>query len=182
MIELRWAATALLALPVPLAAQAQTPNAAVPAAGAAATSAPTSDRLVYEAAFFSAFSPQTALDMISRLPGFTLDDGDSRRGFAGAAGNVLIDGARPSAKSQSLGEVLSQIAARQVERIEVLRNPGRDAQGQAVVANVVRVRKDGSGVWRAEADLSSDGRITPIGEGSINTRVAGVELKAGLSR
>jgi hypothetical protein len=176
MIGFRWAATALLALPVPLAARAQA--APVPVAATPATS----DKIVYEGDFFTAFAPQTALDMIARLPGFTLDEGDDRRGFAGAAGNVLIDGARPSAKSQSLGDVLSQIPARQVVRIEVLRNPGGDAQGLALVANVVRQRKDGSGVWRLEADMSSDGRISPIGEASVSTRVAGVELKAGLSR
>src|ERR1700748_2981136 len=56
---------------------------------------------VYPAAFFADSRPATANDMISRLPGFTLDTGTSARGFAGTAGNVLIDGAGPSAKSDA---------------------------------------------------------------------------------
>lgn len=56
--------------------------------------------LVFDPAFFADSRPDTALDMIARLPGFGLDTGDSdRRGLAGTAGNVLIDGVRPSTKS-----------------------------------------------------------------------------------
>ena len=33
--------------------------------------------------FFAASRPNTALDMINRLPGFQLDSGNSARGFAG---------------------------------------------------------------------------------------------------
>ena len=51
--------------------------------------------LVFEPAFFADARPDTALDMIARLPGFNLDRGNSdTRGLAGTAGNVLIDGAR----------------------------------------------------------------------------------------
>ena len=73
--------------------------------------------------------------MIFRLPGFNLDTGDSgTRGFAGAAGNVLIDGDRPSSKSDSLDAVLRRISAGSVERIELIRGgaPGIDMQGRAV--------------------------------------------------
>src|SRR5688500_13475011 len=46
----------------------------------------------YDPSFFAAFNPNTAGDMVLRLPGFALDTGAEVRGFAGAAGNVLIDG------------------------------------------------------------------------------------------
>jgi hypothetical protein len=95
---------------------------------------------VYPSAFFSDSRPATASDMVSRLPGFTLDTGQSARGFAGTAGNVLIDGARPTAKTDDLSSILDRIPAGSVERIEVIRGgaPGIDMQGQTVVANVVR--------------------------------------------
>jgi hypothetical protein len=53
----------------------------------------------YPAAFFNAYAPNTALDMINRLPGFQFDRGAGNdvRGLAGSAGNVLIDGAAPPA-------------------------------------------------------------------------------------
>lgn len=93
---------------------------------------------------FADARPNTALDMIGRLPGFSFDGGDSVRGFAGAAGNVLIDGQRPTIKTDSLGDTLNRITIDQVERIDVIRGsvPGIDMQGQTVVANVIRKKVD----------------------------------------
>ena len=98
----------------------------------------------YTPADFAAARPNTALDMINRLPGFSFDGGDSVRGFAGAAGNVLIDGARPTIKTDGLGDTLQRIPIDQVERIDVIRGsvPGIDMQGQTVVANVIRKKAD----------------------------------------
>ena len=98
----------------------------------------------YTPADFAAARPNTALDMINRLPGFSFDGGDSVRGFAGAAGNVLIDGKRPTIKTDSLSDTLNRITIDQVERIEVIRGsvPGIDMQGQTVVANVIRKTAD----------------------------------------
>ena len=93
----------------------------------------------YPPAFFAAQNPNSAADMVGRLPGFSLDTGDSVRGFEGAAGNVLIDGQRPASKSDNLGSILSRIPASKVERIDVIRGgaPGIDMQGKTVIANVV---------------------------------------------
>jgi outer membrane receptor protein involved in Fe transport len=90
---------------------------------------------------FVAFQPTSALDMIQRLPGFTFDKGASDvRGFNGTAGNVLIDGERPSSKSVPLEDVLRRIAVSAVVRIDLIRGgaPGIDMQGKTVVANIVR--------------------------------------------
>ena len=50
----------------------------------------------YVAAFFAAAQPNSAMDMIARIPGFSFDGGSGVRGYGGAAGNVLIDGQRPA--------------------------------------------------------------------------------------
>jgi len=94
----------------------------------------------YPASFFAHLQPNTALEMILALPGFSLDTGDSVRGFGGAAGNVLIDGDRPAAKSDTLDDILKRIPASQVERIDIIRGgaPGIDMQGKTVIANVIR--------------------------------------------
>jgi hypothetical protein len=102
--------------------------------------------LSYDAAFFADSRPNTALDMIGRLPGFSLDNGnpdnnsDVTRGFAGTAGNVLIDGRRPTTKSDTLSQILRRLPADDVERIDVIRGgaPGIDMQGRTVVANIIR--------------------------------------------
>src|SRR4029079_11425727 len=68
----------------------------------------------YDAAFFAQYAPRTALDIAQHVPGFTLDLGNSQsgngndvRGFAGTAGNVVFNGARPSTKAETLDVTLS---------------------------------------------------------------------------
>jgi outer membrane receptor protein involved in Fe transport len=115
----------------------------------------------YPPAFFAAQRPANAKEMLERVPGFTLDDGSSVRGFEGAAGNVLIDGRRPSSKSDNLDGLLERIPAAKVERIDVIRGgaPGVDMQGKSVIANVV-LRKDSAlrGKVEAEGMDPGDGR------------------------
>lgn len=95
--------------------------------------------LIFAPEFFLAQRPNTALDMVNRVPGFDLDDGTGARGFEGAVGNVLINNARPASKNDSGSNVLSRTPARQVERIELIRGgaPGIDMQGFSVVVNVI---------------------------------------------
>lgn len=96
----------------------------------------------YPPSFFADARPSTALDMITRVPGFSLDQGDNVRGFAGAAGNVLINGERPTTKSDNLEDMLRRISASSIERIDLIRGgaPGVDMQGRTVLANIVLKR------------------------------------------
>ena len=96
---------ATLAIPcLMLAAPARSAAAETASGGAGVTSYPPS--------FFAAYQPTTALDLINHLPGFGYDPGDQVRGFAGAASNVLIDGARPASKSDTTDNILSRIPDR----------------------------------------------------------------------
>jgi hypothetical protein len=130
--------------------------------------------LVFEPVFFADARPDTALDMIARLPGFGLDTGDSgTRGLAGAAGNVLIDGQRPSTKSDSLDQILRRISAASVARVELIRGgaPGIDMQGRSVVANVVLVRTvTTERVLEVNTYIYPDGYIGPILAGRYSRR------------
>ncbi len=143
-----------LALAAPDVGQdAQAVSAGVPAGAAGVIS--------YPPAFFTASQPSTALDMVSRLPGFTVDTGDSVRGFEGAAGNVLIDGQRPTTKTDDLEEILRRIPAGQVVRIDLIRGgaPGIDMQGKSVLANVVKQQGGGfRGVVALSNSFIYDGR------------------------
>jgi hypothetical protein len=49
------------------------------------------DVVSFDAAFFDLYQPTSALEMLRQIPGFRLDDGDDKRGFGAAAGNVLIN-------------------------------------------------------------------------------------------
>ncbi len=121
-------------------------------------------RVVYDAAYFSAFAPRTALDMVKQTPGFVFDQGDEElRGFTGAVGNVLIDGERLSAKSQTLSAVLERVPAAEVSRIEILRGAevAGDASGAAVLANVVRTRTANNGTWDAGVEVTNEQKPMP---------------------
>jgi len=99
-----YASAALLALSAATTAHAQTTTGGdQPATGGTQATRTTS----YDAAFFAQYAPRTALDIAQRVPGFQLDlgaaqDGVDLRGFAGAAGNVVFNVARPSSKAESL--------------------------------------------------------------------------------
>jgi outer membrane receptor protein involved in Fe transport len=94
----------------------------------------------YPASFFADKQVANAYEMLNRIPGFSLDTGDSVRGFEGAAGNVLIDGQRPTSKADTVDQKLQRIPTAQVERIDIIRGgaPGIDMQGKSVLANVIR--------------------------------------------
>ncbi|HZV84706.1 MAG TPA: hypothetical protein VFF48_06940 [Brevundimonas sp.] len=141
-------------------------SAAVAGAATAQTAPAVVDANVtpYPPAFFTEFRPVTAMDMIGRIPGFQFDGGSSARGFAGTAGNVLIDGERPPTRSDALSTVLSRIPAAQVLRIDIVRAGagGIDMQGKAVVANVIRKPDAGlSGAVSTSLNFTDQGRIQP---------------------
>jgi len=131
----------------------------------------------YPPAFFAAARPATALDLVQRLPGFSLDVGSGVRGYEGAAGNVLIDGRRPATKTDTLDSLLLRIPADRVARIDVIRGgaPGIDMQGKTVLANVI-LKADGGahGLFAVAERLVDDGRSLPAvrleGSGRLGTR------------
>lgn len=111
--------------------------AAPPPASTADAAAVTS----YDAAFFARSQPSSAFDMVQLLPGFRIAEGDTDlRGYAGAAGNVLLDGHPLVSKETSLEDLLKGVSAAEVERIDVIRGAaaGFDMQGHSLLANVVR--------------------------------------------
>lgn len=128
---------------------------------------------VYPRSYFEPFNPQTARDMVDRIPGFSFDPGGEVRGFSGAGGNVLIDGARPTTKSGGIEEALTRIPARDVDRIEVIRGAAGagEAQGQSVVANVIRAGNKRSASWKLEIERNSEGVVYPRAEGALTARI-----------
>ncbi|WP_324376389.1 TonB-dependent receptor plug domain-containing protein [Sphingomonas sp.] len=121
--------------------------------------------LDFPAGFFADFHPNSALDMVKRIPGFTFDPGDATlRGMAEAAGNVVVDGKRITDKNFTLDQVLDRIPAAQVDHIALIRGgaPGIDMLGQPVVANIVRKAAAGATTAVTVSDgVYADGRTIP---------------------
>lgn len=142
---------------------------------AAGDSQQTSSIQSYPRSYFDRFNPQTSADLIARLPGFTLDAGDDLRGFGNTAGNVLIDGERPSSKSGGIEDALRRIPANQVERIEVIRGSAgsSEAAGQAVVANIIRREGATAASWELELERAASGTYYPAGEITLAKDVGG---------
>lgn len=173
-ISLAMAGVAALALARPVQAQ---PAAVQPTPSAG----PASRTTAYQASFFTQFAPRTALDIAQRVPGFTLDLGATQtqtgtvdvRGFAGTAGNVVINGARPSTKAETLDVTLSRIPAQQVVRVEV--GPGdlfgSDYAGKSQVLNIVLSQQGGiNGNVSATAKRWFTGYVNVDATGSVEIR------------
>ena len=166
------ASAAVIAIALPQLAGAQTPASdqapptqGPPGAAKGTASRASSRTLQYERSFFAPFAPRTALDIARQVPGFSLDLGNSDvRGFAGAVGNVVINGARPSSKSESLETVLARIPASRVIRVEV--GPGdlygADYAAKGQVLNIVLSAVSGfDGEVSASATRHFTGKIVP---------------------
>ncbi len=164
----------------------------------AAETAPTAPRqtaqagdtgvLVFTPDFFADARPNTALDMVNRVPGFSVNDGDGARGFEGAVGNILINGSRPASKNDTGSNVLGRTVAAQVERIELVRGgaPGIDMQGYSVVANVIlKTTSSREHVLTANASLFEGGQDLFGGSYQFTARDGdrtwGVTLSDGIS-
>jgi hypothetical protein len=156
---------------------AQTPSPSDPQSTAAVSQNGTGSRIAsYDAAYFAQYAPRTALDIARRVPGFQLDLGSTQtdlgqvdvRGFAGTAGNVVFNGARPTSKAESLEVTLARIPAQRVVRVEL--GPGdlygSDYSGKSQVLNVI-----------LSAESGIDGNVTAAGKrwytGYINTDISG---------
>lgn len=141
--------------------------------------------LAYPASFFTEFSPVTARDMINRLPGFSLSDGDTgRRGLADAFGNLLIDGQRPSDKTLGLGTVLQRIPANQVVRIELIREPlpEYEMRGYSQLANVILAEGSGTRAsFQHTLTRNNSSRLASEMESSITRPVGSGEVTLGLN-
>jgi outer membrane receptor for ferrienterochelin and colicin len=169
---------AITAFANPALVMAQTPSPNDPQSSAAAVPSNGAPSRVasYEASYFTQYAPRSALDIARRVPGFQLDLGATQtdlgqvdvRGFAGTAGNVVFNGARPSSKAEALDVTLARIPAQQVIRVEV--GPGdlygSDYAGKSQALNVI-----------LSAESGIDGNVTAAGTrrytGYVNTDISG---------
>lgn len=132
--------------------------------------------------YFKQFQASTAMDMVSRLPGFVFDGGNVGRGVPG---NVLINGKRPTAKTDALGDVLGRIPAAAVERIDVINGGanGIDMLGYPAVANLLLKQMDLVSVsTTASTSVLEDGTLTPSLEGNYNLKRGDQNINVLLAR
>lgn len=124
---------------------------------------------IYGPEYFTQFAPQTAADMVARLPGFEIRGNEGgERGFGQASLNILINGRRPSSKSSGAREILRRIPADNVTRIEIVDGATLDIPGlSGQVANIIAKTGDLSGSWNYAVRLE-EGSQPQLGDGGVN--------------
>jgi hypothetical protein len=124
---------------------------------AQADPAPLQQTVNFKPEFFKEFQVVTALDIVQHVPNFSFSSGAQVRGYAGAAGNVLVDGRRPVTKD-TLQTVLGNIPLAQVDHVELIIGgaPGIDMEGYSRVVNIVRRRTESNSL----AVIATDAVVT----------------------
>ncbi|QDZ06296.1 TonB-dependent receptor [Sphingomonas panacisoli] len=170
---LRTALLAGVALASPSLASAQaTPTTSSDPAVAPAPQ-PVSDasaKRVYLPADFARFAPQTAYDMLTQVPGFTIKIADVlERGLGQASENVLINGERIANKSGGAVDELKKVPAANVQRIELVDAASLGIAGLAgQVANVIVTASGGKGQFEWTPDFRAHfARLNPF-SGSVS--------------
>ena len=123
-----------------------------PAAAPGTTPAAAGPR-TYPPEDFARYAPRTALDMIARVPGFSIRDSQQERGLGQASANVLVNGRRIAGKSDDAATQLGRIPAQNVLRIEIRDGATLDVPGlSGDVANVITRSTgiNGQYSWRPE--------------------------------
>ena len=113
-----------------------------------APAAANGDAQVFEPGYFAQFAPRNALDMVDRIPGFSISGGNDQgqRGLGQATQNVIVNGERLSSKSESVRDQLRRIPATDVVRIVILDGNATSIPGlTGQVANVVYTSNGASG-------------------------------------
>lgn len=127
------------------------------------------DRQSFEPAFFERYAPQTALDMVRRVPGFNISEQSGARGLGQGGANVLLNGTRFSGKSVSITDALGRIPAADVTRIELLDGATLDIPGlSGQVVNVVYEAGGGSGQARWSPQFRSRGTDPRLTNGEVS--------------
>ncbi len=120
---------------------------------------------VYTPAYFTQYAPRTALDMVSRIPGFQFDGGGGgggrgggrggggKRGLGNVSTNILINDARVAGKTNPRDQ-LAAITAANVIKIEILDGASLGIPGlSGQIANITTHNTGISGTWKWEPEF-----------------------------
>lgn len=171
------AGTAVLATAMPAPVRAQDEQAA----------------RTFTASDFERFAPRTALDMVQRIPGFTISGGSGEdsffgsgqtdRGLGQANQNILLNGQRVSGKANDAAAALGRIDAADVVRIEVVDGATLDIPGlTGEVANIVYRASSVGGTFTWEPFFRKRiGHSILVGEVAVGGRSGRTDWNASLS-
>jgi hypothetical protein len=145
--------------------------------------------VVYPASYFTEWAPNTAQDMLDRIPGqenagprggggppggFGGNPASGGRGLGSGDGGtqILVNGKRTAGKNNATSGLLGSIAANQVREIQIIRGTSGelDVRGSGQVVNVVLFEELSSTSisYQAQMEYVQDDTIQPNGSVSIS--------------
>ncbi len=132
---------------------------------------------------FARYAPRTALDMVTRVPGFTIRDAPQERGIGQATANVLLNGRRIGGKSDDIVSQLGRIPATNVVRVDIVDGASLDVPGlSGEVANVITrsARTTGQFSWRPEFRARHTDPVFTRFDSSVSGQTGPLEWTFGL--
>ena len=156
--------------------------------------------VIYPADYFTEWAPNTAQDMLDRIPG--QENAGPRGGGGGPGGNpasggrglgsgdggtqILVNGKRTAGKNNDTSGLLGSIAANQVREIQIIRGTSGelDVRGSGQVVNVVLFEELSSTSisYEARMEYVQDDTIQPNGSVSISGMSGGFNYLLSLER
>ena len=149
----------------------------------------TNSTIIYAADYFTEYTPITAQDMLSRIPGQSTNEprgggggipggGNPSSGGRGLGGGnsggseILINGKRTAGKNNQTSGLLDRIPAAQVKEIQIIRGTSGDldVRGSGQVVNIILFEELSSSSISYELNVrhSQDGEINPGGSVSLS--------------
>lgn len=159
--------------------------------------------VIYPANYFTEWAPNTAQDMLDRIPGqenagprggggppggFGGNPASGGRGLGSGDGGtqILVNGKRTAGKNNDTSSLLSSIAANQVREIQIIRGTSGelDVRGSGQVVNVVLFEELSSTSisYEARVEYVQDDTIQPNGSVSISGMSGGFNYLLSLDR
>lgn len=159
--------------------------------------------VIYPADYFTEWAPNTAQDMLDRIPGqenagprggggppggFGGNPASGGRGLGSGDGGtqILVNGKRTAGKNNDTSGLLSSIAANQVREIQIIRGTSGelDVRGSGQVVNVVLFEELSSTSISYEASMEyvQDDTVQPNGSVSISGMSGGFNYLLSLER
>jgi hypothetical protein len=123
---------------------------------------------VYPASYFDQFSPLSLNDMLQRIPGASMGEfvaNEERRGLRGNEDAILINGQQVTGKDSGGSSALNNIAANQVDRIEIIRGSSSEVQSSTQrIINVILLETSGDTLTMTFAlpTYVGDGSVRPV--------------------
>jgi len=144
--------------------------------------------VVYTAEFFAPYNPLSAEDMINRLPGvegliggFRFDE-EERRGLRSNTDQILIDGKRLTGKEMQSSQVLQNLSAQSVDRIELITGNVKELDTEVGVRVINVILKPNAGKGSGVAEIGGfswpSGQRRPFGSLSYNSSIGNLSYSA----